>query len=76
MSAPDRLDLRTKLGNYTGQEVIDIEMRRAGNKGFSPYAVGIVIGTINAVRAFGAIDEPAYIEAFRRLASLEAGGAQ
>ncbi|WP_426115945.1 hypothetical protein [Pseudomonas sp. DSP3-2-2] len=72
----DRLSLRTRLDRYSGQQVIDNEMRLAKDKGFPPYAVGIVVGTINAVRAFGAIDESAYLAAFRLLAASKTGAAQ
>lgn len=72
----ERLDLRTRLGRYTGQEVIDIEMRIAKGMGFSQYAVGVMVGTINAVRAFGAIDEQAYMDSFKRLQAAKSGGMQ
>lgn len=73
MKAPlDRLDLRTRLGRYTGQQVIDIEIRIAKSKGFSAYATGVVVGTINAVRAFGAIDEQSYMDAFKQLDKAKA----
>lgn len=71
----DRLDLRTSLGKYTGQQVIDMEMRIAKGFGFKPYNVGVVVGTINAVRGFGAIDEQAYMAAFKALEAVK-GGAQ
>ena len=72
----DRLDLRTRLGRYTGQEVIDIEMRRAKGMGLSQYAVSVMVGTINADRAFCAIDEQTYMDSFKRLQEARSGGMQ
>ena len=73
---PDRPDLRTRLGRYTGQEVIDIEIRLAKDAGNTQYAIGVVVGTINTVRAYGAIDEQAYMASMKKINAVRAGGVQ
>ena len=73
---PDRLDLRTIYGRYSGQEVIDIEIRLAKKAGFSQLAIGTVVGSINTARAFGTIDEQAYMANMKKLNAVINGVAQ
>jgi len=70
-----RTDAQRTTSGYTGKQVIDIELRLA-KKGGTAFQRGMVAGTINTARAFGAIDEPTYLESFKRLSLLKSGGAQ